>query len=211
MLVKELIIDKETRELIDNELIKIGVDGENLQEKIVFKFKDDFIDGQGRAEILLEDDTKSYITLEKVNDTYELPIKSIITKKGLNYIQLVIDEGTDENSIPIFKSKKISLFVAESINAVEEAPEGYAQWIEIANTKLTEIDNLDVDVSKEDTTSTIIVTKKDGTQKSVEVKDGTTEFATFEINNDMELICYTTDDMYLEFNINDEGELEVLI
>ena len=138
-------------------------------------------------------------------------MKRIITKKGLNSLQLVITQGTNDEDIPVFKSEKISFFIREAINAVGEAPEGYDQWIEIANAKLNQMDNLDIDVSKEGKVSTVTITKKDGTEESVEITDGTTNFASFEINDDMELICYTTDDMYLDFYINNNGELEVLI
>ena len=38
---------------------------------------------------------------------------------------------------------------------------------------ITYVDNLDIDAEKEDTTTTITITKKDGTTKEVEILDGT--------------------------------------
>ncbi|MBQ4030156.1 MAG: hypothetical protein II625_00250 [Bacilli bacterium] len=78
--------------------------------------------------------------LTKVDNTYELPIKSLITKVGKLDLQLVITEGTNENEIPIFKSNVFFVIVNPSINAEIEEEEDYPQWIDIANTKLNEID-----------------------------------------------------------------------
>ena len=138
-MIKTIVINKQSRKIANKDVIKIGIDGENLQEKLIFKFDDEFVDGQARIEIEFEDETKNYITLSKNGESYELPIKSVITKKGLHYMQLVIDESAEQESIPIFKSEKFYVKVSESINAVEEAPEGYTQWIEIANAKINEM------------------------------------------------------------------------
>lgn len=54
-------------------------------------------------------------------------------------MQLVITEGTDEEEIPVFKSNTFKLYCNSSINAEIEQPEEYAQWIEIANTKINEL------------------------------------------------------------------------
>lgn len=172
MLIKEIVLNRKTRKLVKDEIIKLGVDGENLQEKLVFRFEDEFVNGTARVEILLQNNTKSYITLTKVNETYELPVKSVITKKGLNYIQLVITEGTNEEEIPLFKSEKMPMVISESINAVNEAPEGYDQWIEIANEKLNEIDNFDIGAEQTETGAIITITKKDGTEETVELTNG---------------------------------------
>jgi len=142
MTIKEIILNKETRKPVNGDLFELGVDGENLQEKIVFKFEDTFVDGQARVEIELQDETKTYILIDKVDESYELPIKSVITKEGLNHIELVITQGTNDNEIPIFKSEKIPFIIKSSINAVEEAPEGYQQWIDIANAKINEMNYL---------------------------------------------------------------------
>ena len=164
-------INKKNRQ-VDLPKNTIGNDGENLQENLVFSFDDEFVDGQGRLEIIFPNKTKNYINLTKIGETYQTPVKSVMTKTGRLDMQLVIDEGTDENSVPIFKSNDFFVIVKKSINAVEEAPEGYAQWIEIANAKLNQIDNLDIDAVKLNKTTTITITKKDGTQETTEVNDG---------------------------------------
>ena len=71
------------------------------------------------------------------------------------------------------------LYSLTKINATATMPEEYPTWLEQANTKLnamdealTEVDNLDIDVSKSGTTATVNITKKDGTNKSVQIIDG---------------------------------------
>ena len=117
----------------------ISVDGENLQSNLVFEFSDEFVNGQARLEYKIKN-TKNYIILTKVNETYQIPVKNVITKNGRIEMQLVITEGTNEEEIPVFKSNVFFLYCNESINAVNEAPDGYELWIEEANAKLNEMD-----------------------------------------------------------------------
>ena len=84
-------------------------------------------------------------------------------------VRITVGTGSD---IPVWKSNIFYLKVDEAINATTTIPEEYAEWIDIANEKLNEIDNLDLDVNKEGTTSTVTITKKDGTTESVEINDG---------------------------------------
>ena len=156
----------------------IGNDFENLQEKLIFKFTDNFVDGTGRLEYSFGS-AKNYILLTKENNTYTIPIKNVLNKEGKIEMQLVITENEIDEEIPVFKSNVFYLYCNKSINAVNEAPDGYELWIEQANAKLnlmdqalTEVDNLNIDVNKIDTTTTVEITKKDGTIKEVEILDG---------------------------------------
>lgn len=181
-----VIINKHSRMIQNISKRVIGNDGENLQENLVFSFDDEFVNGTARLEITMPDGTNCYHMLTKVDETYQLPVKSIMTKEGKIYMQLVVTEGTDEESIPIFKSNVFFVAVNYSINAEIEQPEGYTQWIDIANAKLNQIDTaldevnvainevntLDIDVSKEGKIVTIDLTKKDGSKKSESVRDG---------------------------------------
>jgi hypothetical protein len=133
-----ILIEKATREVHLSKSV-IGNDGENLQENLVFSF-DEFVDGTARIELLKSNEEKSYIMLEKVDETYQLPIKSVLTKSGRLNLQLVITQGSDDEEIPIFKSNKFYLVINSSINAEIEEEEEYPQWIDVANTKLNEID-----------------------------------------------------------------------
>ena len=164
--MKEILINvsKETR-MVDLNKSVIGNDGENLQGKLIFTFIDEFVNGQARLEYEIKGN-KNYIVLDKENDTYTIPVKNVITKEGQIDMQLVITEGTDEEEIPVFKSNKFYLFCNSSVNAVDEAPDGYKLWIEQANAKLNQIDNLDIDIEN----SIITITKKDGTIKTENVR-----------------------------------------
>lgn len=172
-------INKKTRMITELPKSTLGNDGENLQENLVFSFDDEFVNGTARLELLKPDKQKSYIMLEKIGETYQLPVKSVITKTGKLDMQLVITEGSNYEEIPIFKSNKFYLIVNSSINAEIEQPDEYPQWIDVANTKLNEIDeailetsNLDIDVNKEDNVATITLTDKEGQTKEVEILDG---------------------------------------
>lgn len=141
MIKREIILNKKTRKATNAELFDFGIEGENLQENIIFSFEDEFVNGQARVEIEFQDGTKNYIEVAKNEETYLLPIKSIITKKGLHHLELVITEGTSQENIPIFKSEKISFIIREAINAVGEAPDEYASWVDILNTLISQVNN----------------------------------------------------------------------
>lgn len=166
----EILINKSTRQVNLSKSV-IGNDGENLQENMVFFF-DEFINGTARLEICKTNNEKSYVMLEKIGETYQLPIQSVITKGGRLNMQLVITEGSNEEEIPIFKSNIFYVIVNSSINAEIEEDEEYPQWIDVANTKLNELDNIDIDVEKVNHTATITITKKDGTEEIVNIYDG---------------------------------------
>ena len=134
----EIKINRETR-MVDLSKSIIGNDGENLQGNLVFSFVDDFVKGQARLEYVINNE-KKYVLLLKGEDNYYIPIKSVMTKAGTIDMQLVVTEGTNENEIPIFKSNMFYVTCRTSINAEIEEEEEYHQWIEIANTKLNEVD-----------------------------------------------------------------------
>ena len=170
-------VEKSTRMVLMTKTT-VGNDMENLQEKLIFKFTDTFVDGQARLEYKTGS-TKNYIELTKENNTYILPIQNVLTKEGKIEMQLVITEGESEENVSVFKSNVFYLYCNRSLNAVNEAPEGYDLWIEQANAKLNamdealeEVENLDIDASKSGDTATISITNKEGTTKTVQVKDG---------------------------------------
>lgn len=163
-------INKNTRQVNLSKSV-IGNDGENLQEKLVFSF-DFFVNGTARLELIKQGETASYIMLTKVDETYELPIKSVITKAGRLNMQLVITEGTDDEEIPVFKSNQFYMIVNSSINAEIEEDDEYPEWIDVANTKLNQLDNIDIEAEQTQSGATITITKKDGTEESVELTNG---------------------------------------
>lgn len=157
-------LNKETR-MVDLSNSVIGNDSENLQGNIIFSFTDEFVNGQARLEYKTRESV-NWLALNKIDNTYQTPIKSVVTQKGQILMQLVITEETTNEGIPIFKSNVFYVYCNSSINAVDKAPEEYDSWIDIANTKLNEIDNLDVDINN----GVLTITKKDGSTKSEYVK-----------------------------------------
>ena len=143
----EIKVSKETRKV---ELSKsvIGNDAENLQGNLVFTFptifegkeiENEFVDGQARLEYTINGEDYYIPNLTKQDESYIVPIKSVLTKKGQVDMQLVITEGTDPDEIPIFKSNVFWVYVNKSINAEIEQPDEYPAWIDIFNAKINEI------------------------------------------------------------------------
>lgn len=161
----EIVISKDTR-MVELSQTTIGNDGENLQSKLVFTFEDDaFVDGQARLEYYANGE-KYWTVAEKKENSYEVPVLSVMANEGRIDMQLVITEGTDENEIPIFKSNMFYVYCNSSINAEIEQPEEYPEWIDKANTKLNEVENLNVEMND----GVVTITKKDGTTYSENVR-----------------------------------------
>lgn len=150
---------------------RLGINGENLQGNIIVDFIDEFVDGTAILEIKRNDE-KYYLTMTKENSKYKLPIlSSLLTEVCTVHFQIRITVGTG-NDIPVWKSNIFFLKVEEAINATTTIPEEYAEWIDIANEKLNEIDNLNLEITKEDDKAYFTITKKDGTQETTELSAG---------------------------------------
>lgn len=133
----EIKVNKSTR-MVNLSKNYLGNDEENLVENIVFSFDDEFVDGTARLECNIND-KKYYFMMNKINNAYVIPIKSVILKNGYIDMQLVITSSINDE-VQVFKSNKFYVYVGESINAVDEPPDGYDLWIETANAKLDLID-----------------------------------------------------------------------
>lgn len=165
--------------MVDLHSSRLGISGENLQGNLIVKFDDEFVNGTAILEIQ-RNNQKYYLTMQKENESYYLPIlSSLLSETTTIIMQIRITEGTGNESIPVWKSNKFYLKVEEAINAEIPIPQEYAEWIDIANAKLNEIDesiqeadNIDIDVNKVGSIATVIITKKDSTEKSVEIYDG---------------------------------------
>lgn len=154
------------------EQTSIAVDGENIAGKIIFKFDgNNFIDGVARLEWQNGSD-KYFQLMEKVDKTYVLPIKNAMTKEGKMYFQLVITQAEVDEEIPVFKSNQFYVFVEKSINAEGEAPDEYATWLDTANEKIAEIDNINIIATKSGNTETITLTDKQGIEHKTYIYDG---------------------------------------
>lgn len=156
---------------------KLGNQHQNLQNKLKFEFIDNIPKGIAWLEYEI-DGNKNYALMEKYEKGYQIDIKSCLLISNYVEVDLKITQEENPNGIPVFVSSIVKFEVEKTINAEDEEPEQYPSWFDNANKVLKEASNLDLDVSKVGDTSTITITKKDGTQKIVEVYDGTGESGT---------------------------------
>lgn len=113
----------------------LGIDGENLQGKIIFYFEN-FKNGVAWLEFEKENGTKKYIPMNKVNETYEVEIKpSLLSDTSIIYLQLRITEDENENGIPVFKSNKFYMNILSSINATSTIEDDYPNILDVLNNK----------------------------------------------------------------------------
>lgn len=149
----------------------IGVDGENLQELMIFKFDDEFVDGIARLETKIGDE-KNFINMTKVNNSYTIPIQNVLTINGVIEMQLVITQSTDTDSIPVFKSEIFKLYCKESIGATKEAPDGYELWLDSANKLIKELDNIKVEATDKNNVLHVEITDRKGKTTKADIREG---------------------------------------
>lgn len=154
-----------------------GLNKENLQGNIVFSFKD-FVDGEARAEIIIGDED-GYILLEKVGETYTMPIKSSLLTSDFIIMQLVIDQPQQGEEYPVWKSETFTLKVGYSINATNEIPEDYPSWIEVleglkneVETAVEQAENVNIESEQLDDGVKVITTDKNGVETITIVPQG---------------------------------------
>ena len=150
----------------------IGINYENLQGKLVFEFVDEFVDGIAYLEFERKFE-KGLIPMNKVGKTYEIEIKSSLLKEiGNIELQLRITQDSIPSGIPVYKSKVFTLEVLDAINATSEIPDEYPEWIDLANEKIKEMDNLNITTERVEDGVDIVLTDKKGVTTRTEVKDG---------------------------------------
>lgn len=171
-MMKDVIIKIDQNSMVYKQETVLGISYENLQGKIIFKFLGTF--PKGTAYLEYERGTeKGYLQMNQVGEEYQLEIKSsLLTKEGRIYLQLRVTEDATPNGIPVFKSNKFYLEVKEAINATAEIPDEYPEWIDTANEKIKEMDNLNITTERVEDGVDIVLTNKKGATTRTEVKDG---------------------------------------
>lgn len=171
-MMKDVIIKIDQNSIVYKQETVLGISYENLQGKIIFKFLGTF--PKGTAYLEYERDTeKGYLQMNQVGEEYQLEIKSsLLTKEGRIYLQLRVTEDATPEGIPVFKSNKFYLEVKEAINATTEIPDEYPEWIDTANEKIKEMDNLNITTERVEDGVDIVLTDKKGNTTRTEVKDG---------------------------------------
>lgn len=171
-MMKDVIIKIDQNSMVYKQETVLGISYENLQGKLIFKFLGTF--PKGIAYLEYERDTeKGYIQMNQVREEYQLEIKSsLLTKEGRIYLQLRVTEDSTPEGTPVFKSNKFYLEVKEAINATTEIPDEYPEWIDTANEKIKEMDNLNITTERVEDGVDIVLTDKKGNTTRTEVKDG---------------------------------------
>ena len=138
----------------DNPNAFLGYEGENEANKLVFEFTDGFRDGLGVLNLKRGEEI-GYVSLDKVGNTYEFPVKSaILTKTGEIKFQVVIT-GNDGS---VIKYDPFVMSVKDAIDADVEMPEDYPSWVDMANAKLAEVDEA---IAKAETVSKQLIEDKE--------------------------------------------------
>jgi hypothetical protein len=136
--VKELVkisLNSATRKCVADSSF-LGFEGENQANRLVFSFADGFIEGTAVLNIKRGKDI-GFVAVEKMQQTYELPVKSsLLTQIGDVEFQFVLtkSDGT------IIKFDSFIMTVEDAIDTDVPLPEEYPSWVEMANTKLSEVD-----------------------------------------------------------------------
>ena len=156
-----------TRECVpDNQFL--GYEGENEVNKLIFTFEDEFFDGSGLLNVK-RGEQKGYVALDKVGETYELPVRnSLLSQKGDVIFQLAITSTTGA----VIKFNPFAMTVKDSIDTDAELPEEYPSWQQMIETQLARMDNISIEASKEGKVTTVSVTDKDDITTKTEIFDG---------------------------------------
>ena len=111
------------------------------------------------------------------NNECDIP-NEVLEKKGTIEIGVVAYEIQNEqyvkrfNPSPCYQDTLVGSLKDEFENSEEITPSDKEQIINTLNDGLNQIDNLDIEAEKVGTTTTIIITKKDGTTETTQVLDG---------------------------------------
>lgn len=143
----KICIDTETRNIKSRERNFLGIAGEHEIEQIVFKLSA-FIIGEAILEIQKYNKEnkleKYFISLERQEESYIFNVKnSLLDVAKPIKMQLHITTANKE----VFKSKILEMQIYEAIDATETIPEEYAEWIDIANSVIAQMHELEQTIS----------------------------------------------------------------
>lgn len=141
--MQKITLTTETRRCINPNTF-LGYEGENNANKLIFEFTDGFIDGLAVLKVE-RGETKGTIDLVKVEETYELEVKSsLLAVQGDIKFQFVITEpdGT------ITKYDPFIMAVKNALDEDGELPEEYPSWQEIIATELAKVEKATENANK---------------------------------------------------------------
>lgn len=161
-----ICIDTETRNIKSRERNFLGIAGEHEIEQIVFKLSA-FIVGEAILEIQKcnkeNKQEKYFINLEKQEESYIFNVKnSLLDVAKPIKMQLHITTANEE----VFKSKIFEMQVYEAIDATKTIPEEYAEWIDIANSAIAQMHELEQTISKNEKQRQEAETSRNNSEKT---------------------------------------------
>lgn len=162
----KICIDTETRNIKSRERNFLGIAGEHEIEQIVFKLSA-FIIGEAILEIQKYNkenkQEKYFINLEKQEESYIFNVKnSLLDVAKPIKMQLHITTANEE----VFKSKIFEMQVYEAIDATKTIPEEYAEWIDIANSAIAQMHELEQTISKNEKQRQEAETSRNNSEKT---------------------------------------------
>lgn len=227
------ILAKQNRELV---LInKQNTQNENEAEKILLQIPEQYEDFNKKIVFVTPDGIVWDLI---VNDEYLIPKAITQYEKVEFYIWLTkndIDFRSKTYTLNFYPNEDASDEITpEEIGGVNTV-------INLLEEEITKVENMNLELSKSGRVTTLTITDKEGETTSQQVFDGegldfnwrgtelgvkkeadedyeyvelvgNCNFATFDINENMELVMNKTEDMLLDFNLNEENMmLEVII
>ena len=161
----KICIDTETRNIKSRERNFLGIAGEHEIEQIVFKLSA-FIVGEAILEIQKYNKEnkleKYFISLERQEESYIFNVKnSLLDVAKPIKMQLHITTANEE----VFKSKIFEMQVYEAIDATETVPEQYEEWIDVANSAIAKMSELEQTISKNEEQRQKAETSRDNSEK----------------------------------------------
>ena len=159
----------DNREIIIKTSDTFGTQNENKATVFNFSFPESLINANKKI-VFITDDGVYWDLI--TNNSYKITNAVTKYKTVSAYVWLVdVEKDIDFRS----KSWKITFNKNEEPDDVvptEEEISGFDTMIAQLNTAIAEVDNIDIDAEKVGDTATVTITNKQGTQKSVEIKDG---------------------------------------
>ena len=159
----------DNREIIIKTSDTFGTQNENKATVFNFSFPESLINANKKI-VFITDDGVYWDLI--TNNSYKITNAVTKYKTVSAYVWLVdVEKDIDFRS----KSLKITFNKNEEPDDVvptEEEISGFDTMIAQLNTAIAEVDNIDIDAEKVGDTATVTITNKQGTQKSVEIKDG---------------------------------------
>lgn len=164
-------VTKDTIYINDDYVIN---NGEYNVNTLNFNFSEDYNDEQLVKKAIFKDDESSY-ELAIFNNQCEVPYEILSTKQEF-ILKVYAYEVQNGELVIRYSPTPIKIFLREGSYSGSSTeiitPSQFEQYEAQLNAGLVEVNRIDIDAEKEDTTTTITITRKDGTTKTVQVLDG---------------------------------------